>query len=106
MPGRGGCPASLCVPWFPPQHSVRQGQEACMTLRFTQVFVALALLAPPALARAAAIRLVSSDAKGATFEFTMPAHSVVAVNRLEGSFWRIQAPGLTGSVAEEGRPVL
>ena len=54
----------------------------------------------------APIQLLSSDASGATLRFTLPGHTVSSVTRPEGTFWRLAAPGLTGSVAEEGRPVL
>ena len=77
-----------------------------MTLRLYGILVLHALVLAPSVAGAGALRLVSTDRAGATLEFTLPAHSFTQVTRPEGTFWRIEAPGLKGSVAEEGRPSL
>jgi len=69
-------------------------------------FAALSLLAQARPCRAAALEVVSSDAKGVTLQFTLPNHKVSSVDRPEGTFWRIESPGLKSTVAEEGRPLL
>jgi hypothetical protein len=72
-----------------------------------RILAVLALfLAAPQAASAAAVKLVAADATGATLQFTLPAHSVSSVTRPEGTFWHVDAPGLRGSAAEEGRAML
>jgi hypothetical protein len=66
----------------------------------------LLLAAGRAVAAPAPLELVTADATGATLRFTLPKPTVSRVTRPEGTFWRLEVPGLTGSVAEEGRPLL
>ncbi len=74
--------------------------------RLARALGLVALLAVPSRAVAAPIELVTADASGATLRFTLPVYTISSITRPEGTFWRINAPGLTGSVAEEGRPLL
>ena len=73
--------------------NARQGLD-----RLARALGLVALLAVPPRAVAAPIELVSADASGATLRFTLPAHTISSITRPEGTFWRIHAPGLTGSV--------
>jgi hypothetical protein len=63
----------------------------------------------PGLAAAAAkdgITVLASDASGVTLQFTLPAYQVTSVSLPEGAFAHLVVPGLTSTVAVEGRPLL
>ncbi|MGH7724827.1 MAG: C25 family cysteine peptidase [Candidatus Eiseniibacteriota bacterium] len=52
------------------------------------------------------IKLIASDATGVTLQFELPAYRVKPVTRPEGSFYHLDAPGLSSNTQEEGRPML
>src|SRR5229473_1755809 len=77
--------------------------------RAGRALLVLAFAAGATLARAAAqgaLTVLSSDATGVTLQFALPAYKVTSVDRPEGTFAHLSAPGLTSTVAVEGRPLL
>lgn len=71
------------------------------------VGIAGLLVAGPLAAAPAALpglTVVASDASGVTLRFELPGYTLQPIDRAEGRFFRVDAPGLSGSTEREGRP--
>ncbi len=61
--------------------------------------------AQPGAGAGGGLTVVAADATGLTVRFTLPAYTLIALDRPEGRFFRVDAPALPGSTEREGRPL-